>query len=88
MPSWRRNACSDAGIEGLQWKRPRATFGTRLGEAGFNAFEIAGLMGHADIRTTRLYVRVTEGNKREAVKAAMSQQARVIEMPGVTWKEA
>jgi integrase len=77
-----RNACTDAGIEGLQWKHLRATFGTRLGEAGYNAFEIADLMGHSDIHTTRRYVRVMEGKKREAVKATMFQQARVIEMPG------
>ena len=83
-----RNACTDAGIEGLQWKHLRATFGTRLGEAGFNAFEIADLMGHTDIHTTRRYVRVMEGKKREAVKAAMFQQARVIEMPGLARKEA
>lgn len=83
-----RNACADAGIEGLQWKHLRATFGTRLGEAGFNAFEIADLMGHSDIHTTRRYVRVLEGNKREAVNAAMFRQARVIEMPSVVRKQA
>ena len=66
----------------------RATFGTRLGEAGYNAFEIADLMGHSDIHTTRRYVRVMEGKKREAVKATMFQQARVIEMPGAMRKEA
>ena len=86
MAFW--NASSDAGIGGLQWKRSRATFGARLGEAGYNAFEIADLMGHSDIHTTRRYVRVMEGKKREAVKATMFQQARVIEMPGATWKEA
>lgn len=45
-------------------------------------------MGHSDTHTTRRYVRVMEGKKREAVKATMFQQARVIEMPGATWKEA
>jgi integrase len=40
-----KNACREAGIEGLQWRHLRATFGTRLGEAGYNAFEIADLMG-------------------------------------------
>lgn len=84
-----RSACRDAGIVGLQWKHLRATFGTRLGEAGYNAFEIADLMGHSDIHTTRRYVRVMEGKKREAVKAAMFQRpAEVIEMPAQTRKEA
>jgi integrase len=66
----------------------RATFGTRLGEASYNAFEIADLMGHSDIKTTRRYVRVMEGKKREAVKATMFQQGRVIEMPMEMRKEA
>lgn len=83
-----KSACRDAKIEGLQWKHLRATFGTRLGEAGYNAFEIADLMGHSDIKTTRRYVRVMEGKKREAVKAIMFQQARVIEMPIKMRKEA
>jgi len=30
-------ACIDAKIEGLVWHDLRATYGTRLGEAGFNA---------------------------------------------------
>src|SRR5688500_13073202 len=58
-----KSACAAAGVEGFQWKYLRATFGTRLGEAGFNAFEIADLMGHSDIHTTRRYVRVMEGKK-------------------------
>jgi len=59
-------ACADAGVEGLTWRDLRATFGTRLGEAGYNAYDIADLMGHSDIRTTRRYVR-TEPRKHEAV---------------------
>ena len=35
------SACADAGIEGLVWHDLRATYGTRLGEAGFNAYDIA-----------------------------------------------
>ena len=45
---------------------------TRLGEAGFDAFTIASLMGHSDVRTTQRYVRATELNKRAAVQAAAS----------------
>jgi len=58
-----------AGIEGLRWHDLRATFGTRLGEAGYDAFTIAQLMGHSDIRMTARYVRGTERNKRAAVEA-------------------
>lgn len=66
-----RKACEVAGIEGLVWHDLRATFGTRLGEAGFDAFTIAALLGHTNVRTTQRYVRATERNKREAVQAAM-----------------
>lgn len=65
------NACEDAGISGLVWHDLRATFGARLGEAGYDAFTIASLMGHDRIETTRRYVRATERNKRAAVQAAM-----------------
>ena len=39
-------------IEGLIWKDLRATFGTRLAEAGCDAFTIAQLLGHSDVRVT------------------------------------
>jgi len=60
-----------AGIKGLVWHDLRATFGTRLGEAGYDAFTIAALMGHSQIQTTARYVRATERNKRAAVEAVM-----------------
>jgi integrase len=66
-----RRACAMADINGLVWHDLRATFGTRLGEAGFDAFAIAALMGQSNVRTTQRYVRATERNKREAVEAAM-----------------
>src|SRR5829696_1758444 len=64
-------ACAAAKIQGLVWHDLRATFGTRLGEAGVGAFTIAALLGHSNVRTTQRYVRATERNKREAVQAAM-----------------
>lgn len=67
-----------AGIEGLVWHDLRATFGTRLGEAGFDAFTIATLMGHSDIHTTARYVRATGRNKRAAVEAAMLNSQKVV----------
>jgi integrase len=36
-----QKACELAGIEGRFWHDLRATFGTRLAEAGFDAFTIA-----------------------------------------------
>jgi len=62
-------ACRIAGIEGLIWKDLRATFGTRLAEAGCDAFTIAQLLGHSDVRVTMRYVRAVETSKRVAVEA-------------------
>jgi integrase len=64
-----RTACKLAGIEGLIWKDLRATFGTRLAEAGCDAFTIAQLLGHSDVRVTMRYVRSVEDTKRVAVEA-------------------
>jgi integrase len=61
------SACMDAKIFGLVWHDLRATFGTRLGEAGFNAYAIAELMGHANISTSRRYVRSVPAGSGEAV---------------------
>jgi integrase len=62
-------ACGLAGIEGLIWKDLRATFGTPLAEAGCDAFTIAQLLGHSDVRVTMRYVRTVEDTKRAAVEA-------------------
>lgn len=62
-------ACRLAGIVGLIWKDLRATFGTRLAESGADAFTIAQLLGHSDVRVTMRYVRMVESSKRAAVDA-------------------
>src|SRR5437870_728788 len=53
----------------LIWKDLPATFGTRLAEAGCDAFTIAQLLGHSDVRVTMRYVRMVEDSKRVAVEA-------------------
>jgi integrase len=60
-------ACEDAKVQGLVWHDLRATYGTRLGEAGFNAYDIAKLMGHANISTSQRYVRNLPVGSGEAV---------------------
>jgi integrase len=64
-----QTACKLAGIHGLIWKDLRTTFGTRLAEAGCDAFTIAQLLGHSDIRVTMRYVRAVENSKLVAVEA-------------------
>jgi integrase len=54
--------CKIAGIGGLIGKDLRATFGMRLAEAGCDAFTIAQLLGHSDIRVTMRYVRAVENS--------------------------
>jgi len=59
-----------------------------MGEAGYTVFAIAELIGHSDIHTTRKYVRILEGKKREAVKAVMFQSTQAIELPTGLRKQA
>ena len=47
-------------------------FGTRLAEAGCDAFTIAQLLRHSDVRVTMRYVRAVEDTKRVAVEAITS----------------
>jgi integrase len=70
-------ACRIVGIEGLIWKDLRATFGTRLAEAGCDAFTIAQLLGHSDVRVTMGYVRAVETCKRVAVEAVRLNSGKV-----------
>jgi integrase len=69
-----RKACELAGNRGLRWNDPRHTFGTRLGIAGANAFEIKELMGHTDIRTSLRYVHPVTERKRTAVESIIKSE--------------
>jgi len=60
------------------WKDLRATFGTRLAEAGCDAFTIVQLLGHSDIRVTMRYVRMVEGSKRAAVEAVKRTSGKLV----------
>jgi integrase len=75
------SACQHAGIEGLVWHDLRATYGTRLGEAGFNAYDIGKLMDHANISTSQRYVRNLPVGAGEAV---MLKNQRRHSNPGPT----
>src|SRR5687768_12763982 len=73
-------ACRLAGIEVLIWKDLRATFGTRLAEAGCDAFTIAQLLGHSDVRVTMRYVRTVEEGKRAAVNAVQLNSRKNVQV--------
>jgi integrase len=76
-----------AGVEGLIWKDLRATFGTRLAEAGCDAFTIAQLLGHSDVRVTMRYVRMVEGSKRVAVEAMKLTSGKVGHVLAISRKQ-
>ena len=71
-------ACRLAGIERLIWKDLLATFATRLAEAGCEAFTMAQLLGHSDVRVTMRYVRAVETGKRVAVEAVKLNSGKLV----------
>jgi integrase len=73
-----RRALELAGIKGASLYTMRHTFGTRLGEKGYSAYEVMALMGHKDIKTSARYVHTTDGRKREAVESISEQSPHKI----------
>lgn len=62
-------ALKDAGIENFRFHDLRHTAGTRLAEAGVDAFTIKDILGHASIQTSAIYVHATNEGKKRAVAA-------------------
>ncbi len=67
-----RSACDDAEIQDFRFHDLRHTTGTRLADAGTDAFAIAEVLGHRDLQTTKRYTHATELRKRRAVEALAS----------------
>src|SRR5262245_49513380 len=61
-------ACEEARIEGLRFHDLRHTAATRLADVGADAFTIASILGHADLRMTAHYTHAMESRKREALE--------------------
>jgi integrase len=80
-------ACRLAEIEGLIWKDLRATFGTRLAEAGCDAFAIAQLLGHSHVRVIMRYVRTVEESKRAAVNAVQLNSRKFVHVLATSAKQ-
>lgn len=76
-----KTACRLAGISDLRWHDLRHTFGTRMGAAGYGAYEIAELMGHADIKTSRRYAHPVSERKQAAVEATRRGAAQTCHSP-------
>jgi integrase len=62
-------ACREAGIKNFRFHDLRHTAGTRLADAGADAFTIKEILGHGSIQTSAIYVHATDQGKRRAVEA-------------------
>lgn len=62
---------------GTDLERSSGHVWTRLAEAGCDAFTIAQLLGHSDVRVTMRYVRAVETSKRVAVEAVRPNSGKV-----------
>lgn len=71
-----RKAATDAGVTVKSGYALRRGFATRLAEGGLDVFQLAEVMGHADINLSREYVQQTS-TARARVLAALGEQAKL-----------
>jgi integrase len=71
-------ACTDAGIDDFRFHDLRHTAGTRLADAGADAFTIAEILGHATLQMTKRYTHATDERKRRAVEALSGLRKRIV----------
>jgi len=62
-----KTARENAGIENFRFHDLRHTTATRLAENGIDAFTIAEILGHSDLRMTKRYTHSTSKSKRNAI---------------------
>lgn len=62
-------ACQDAQIDDFCFHDLRRTAATRLGDAGANAFQIAAILGHADVEMSKIYTISTDEGLRQAMES-------------------
>ena len=65
----------DAKIEDFCFHDLRRTAATRLGDAGANAFQIAAILGHADVETSKIYTVSTNEGLRRAMETLTDKPA-------------
>lgn len=64
-----KTACTEAKLVDFRFHDLRHTTGTRLADAGTDAFAIAEVLGHRSLQTTKRYTHATELRQRRAVEA-------------------
>ncbi len=62
-----KKARENAGIKNFRFHDLRHTTATRLAENGVDAFTIAEILGHSDLRMTKRYTHSTSKSKRRAI---------------------
>ncbi len=61
-------ACKEAELVNFRFHDLRHTCATRLADSGADAFTIAEILGHRDLRQTKRYTHATDARKREALE--------------------
>jgi excisionase family DNA binding protein len=69
-------ACMRAKIENLRFHDLRHTFGSRLIEKGADPVSVKDLLGHANLKTTEIYLHSSIGRMREAVEMLDSKPGK------------
>lgn len=57
-----------ADLKELRFHDLRRVFGTKLAELGYTEKDIADLLGHEDTRSTRIYVKIVDKRRKEAME--------------------
>jgi integrase len=71
-------ACTDAGLDDFRFHDLRHTAGTRLADAGADAFTTAEILSHATLQMTKRYTHATDERKRQAVEALSGLRKRIV----------
>lgn len=69
-------ACARAGIPPIHVHGLRHTFGSQMAMVGAEPFSIMKAMGHADIKTTMIYVSLGKSHIRDQVEKLNKIQMR------------
>jgi integrase len=77
-------ACQDAKIEDFCFHDLRRTAATRLGDAGANAFQIAAILGHADVETSKIYTVSTDEGLRRAMETLTGKPAKQEQLQAIS----
>ena len=71
-------ACKEAGIKDCRFHDLRATYATRILEAGYDAFTARDAAGHRDVKTTGIYARTRIERGRRLTNWPMKSRPKVV----------